>query len=248
MKVFNFMHLLPLVAITLVVTGACKRSSQNSDSTTDYATDTLVTAHPLSSTPGEVDFHPEGEIHHLPVHIVPGRLRDIFCDTNGLQLTAARANGIEPITDLRSSWHTKRPLQRVYSCDEYMIDSLSMSMPYLVPRAAQLLKDIGRAFQDTVKARGGKDYRIRVTSLLRTDYSVARLRRRNRSATDQSCHRYGTTFDISWVKFDCRDTTFLVSLEDLKNILAEIVYDERQHGRCYAIFERRQGCFHITVR
>jgi len=121
-------------------------------------------------------------------------------------------------------------------------------MPYLVPRATQLLKDIGRAFQDTVRARGGGEYRIKVTSLLRTEYSVSHLRRRNRNASEQSCHRYGTTFDVSWTKFDCLDTTRIASLEDLKNILAEIVEHNRQKGRCYAIYERRQGCFHITVR
>ena len=39
------------------------------------------------------------------------------------------------------------------------------------------------AFADTIKARGNADYRIRVTSLLRTDYSVNKLQKRNRAAT-----------------------------------------------------------------
>ena len=60
--------------------------------------------------------------------------------------------------------------------------------------------------------------------------------------------RYGTTFDISWVKFDCLDPSMVISLEDLKNILAEVVQDFRKRGRCYAIFERKSGCLHITVR
>ena len=239
------LRLLPaLLATTLLGLWACSSASSSEDALTD----TLVTAHPRAATAGTVDFSPDVEIHHMPTYIVPGRLRDIFLDTNDLQLPAAIRNGIDPITDLHSAWHTKRPLQRIYSCDEYMLDTLTMSLPYLVPRAAQLLKDIGRDFQDTIRTRGGKDYRIRVTSLLRTDHSVARLKRRNRSATEQSCHRYGTTFDISWVKFDCLDSTHVISLEDLKNILAEIVYNQRQRGRCYAIYERRQGCFHITVK
>ena len=121
-------------------------------------------------------------------------------------------------------------------------------MPYLVPKAAKLLGDIGKAFRDTVKARGGKEYRIKVTSLMRSSYSVSRLKRRNRAATENSCHLYGTTFDISWTNFDCRDSSYVVSLEDLKNILAEVVYDKREQGRCYAIFERKRGCFHITAR
>lgn len=84
--------------------------------------------------------------------------------------------------------------------------------------------------------------------MLRTDYSVAELQKHNRAASSQSCHRYGTTFDISWVKFDCMDPSYQISLESLKNILAEIVYDFRQRGKCYAIFENKQGCFHVTVR
>ena len=122
------------------------------------------------------------------------------------------------------------------------------SVPYLVPKAAQLLKEIGYAFQDTIRKRGGKEYRIKVTSVTRTDFSVSKLMKRNRAATENSCHRYGTTFDISWVKFDCLDPSMVISLEDLKNILAEVVQDFRRQGRCYAIFERKSGCLHITVR
>ena len=129
-----------------------------------------------------------------------------------------------------------------------MLDDLTASVPYLVPKAAQLLKEIGYAFQDSIHKRGGKDYRIKVTSVTRTVYSVGKLMKRNRAATENSCHRYGTTFDISWVKFDCLDPSMVISLEDLKNILAEVVQDFRKQGRCYAIFERKSGCLHITVR
>lgn len=190
----------------------------------------------------------DGEVHRMVTHIVPGRLKDIFNDTNDLQLTAARHRGIVPIEGLNSAYDHKKPLVLLTTCDAYVVDTMWFSMPYLVPRAARLLHDIGSDFADTIRARGGRDYRIHLTSALRTDYSVRRLMRRNRAATDQSCHRYGTTFDISWTKFDCRDSSYVISLEDLKNILAEIVYDKRSRGRCYAIFEKRQGCFHITVR
>lgn len=186
-------------------------------------------------------------VHGMVTHIVPGRLMDIFADTNELQLSAAIKHGIEPIQGLHA-YRLKRPLVRLNTCDAYAVDTMWFSLPYLVPRAQHLLHDIGQAFTDTVKARGGKDYRIYVTSALRTDYSVRRLKRRNRAATEQSCHRYGTTFDVSWTRFDCRDSSYVVSLESLKNILAEIVYEKREQGRCYAMFERKQGCFHITVR
>ena len=190
----------------------------------------------------------DGTVHRMATQVPPGRLKEIFNDTNDVQLPSAQRHGIRPIEGIRSSYGHNQPLVRLTTCDAYAVDSMWFSLPYLVPRAARLLHDIGQAFRDTIKARGGREYRIRLTSALRTDYSVRRLKRRNRAATEQSCHRYGTTFDISWTKFDCRDSSYVISEEDLKNILAEIIWDKRQQGRCHAIFERRQGCFHITVR
>lgn len=201
---------------------------------------------PISKKAANVDDN--ANVGRIATHIIPGSLKEIFNDSNYIQLPAAEANGITPITDFRSAYFVKKPLVKINTSDIYFIDSLKHSMPYLVPKAANLLKEIATAFADTIKARGNADYRIRVTSLLRTDYSVSRLQKRNRAATSQSCHLYGTTFDISWVKFDCLDPNHPISLEDLKNVLAEIVYNFREQGRCFAIFERKQGCFHITVR
>ena len=189
-----------------------------------------------------------GPVHEMKSRIVDGRLKDIFNDSNHTQLRAAAANGIDPIVDLRSAFYLKRPLVKLNTCKLYYVATMKDSAPYLVPKAANLLKQIATAFADTIVARGGKAYRLRVTSMLRTDYSVAQLQQRNRNATSQSCHRYGTTFDISWSKFDCMDPSYQISQESLKNILAEIIYDFRARGKCYAIFETRQGCFHVTVR
>lgn len=187
-------------------------------------------------------------VHGMKSNIVRGRLVDIFRDTNELQLTAATAVGMVPLNGLDGAYDTSHDIVKVKTCDDYLVDDLHYSMPYLVPCAAKLLHDIGRAFRDTIKARGGKEYRIKVTSMLRSTYSVSRLQRVNMTATSNSCHLYGSTFDISWSKFDCRDSSYVISLESLKNILAEIVYDKREQGLCYAIFEARSGCFHITAR
>ena len=187
-------------------------------------------------------------VHSIPVHIVPGRLRTIFNDTNGMHLSAAESIGIKPIRKLRDAYNLQRPIVRIATNEHYTVDSLTHSMPFLVPEAAQLLEDIGRRFADTIRCRGGHEYRIKVTSVLRTDRSVAKLRRRNRNASEQSAHCYATTFDISYAKFICLDSTFIVSLADLKNILGEILYDERAKGRCYVKFETKQGCFHVTTR
>jgi hypothetical protein len=137
----------------------------------------------------------------------------------------------------------------VRSCKDFYVDRLSHSYPYLTRSGAILLHEIGRRFNDSLAARGGGAYRIKVTSLLRTGHTVGRLRRVNRNATATSAHQYGATFDISYSKFICDDSTATRrSFEDLKNLLAEIVDGLRDEGRCFVKHERRQACFHITAR
>lgn len=172
-----------------------------------------------------------------------------FNDINKYHIASARAIGIEPITDLRGTWHLRRPLERIVSCREYFVDSLTHSYPFLVPEAADLLREIGQRFNDTLQSRGGGDYRIKVTSVLRTAKTVKSLRRRNINASDTSAHQFGTTFDISYAKFICDSAnTIPRTQEDLKNLLGEILLDLRDNGRCLVKYERKQGCFHITAR
>lgn len=170
-----------------------------------------------------------------------------FNDVNDLQLVAAQAIGIDPIHSLSDAYHLKHPLKKIATCDEFYLDTLTHSMPYLVPKAAQLLHDIGKAFSDTIMARNGHKCKIRVTSVLRTDNTIKSLRRRNRNATDASCHMYATTFDISWLRFYHPEPDYIMYTEDLKNVLGEILFEMRKQGRCYVKFERKQSCFHITA-
>ena len=132
--------------------------------------------------------------------------------------------------------------------DRYYLDNLTHSIPYLVPRAHRLLKDIGAAFRDSLQARGGGAYRVKVTSVLRTPSLVRQLRRRNRNAVDTSAHLYGTTFDISHINFICDSLTVARTQEDLKNLLGEVIENERRNGRCYVKYERKQSCYHVTAR
>lgn len=172
----------------------------------------------------------------------------VFNDSNYIQLQAAVALGLEPVGSLREAWRLRRPIVKVESCRYYFVDTLTHSLPFLVPEAEALLREIGRAFTDSLQARGGGDYRIKVTSVLRTPSTIARLRRRNRNAVDSSAHQYGTTFDISYMKFICDSRRVPRTQADLKGLLAEILADFRQKGRCYVKHERKQACFHITAR
>lgn len=195
-----------------------------------------------------LDSAPDAGCERIRINSV-GPLRTVFNDSNHVHLSAARVIGIAPISTDSDILALRRPLVRVTSCPEFYLDDLTHSYPYLVPEAAQLLTDIGRAFNDSLQARGGGQYRLKVTSLLRTPATVKRLRRVNGNASNESTHTYGTSFDISYSKFICDGTDQPArSFEDLKNLLAEVLRDMRDSGRCYVKYEYRQSCFHITTR
>lgn len=189
-----------------------------------------------------------GVVHRVRTRGVGGYLARVFNDKNDLQLTAAQAVGIAPVHSLKDAYNLTRPLKKIATCEDFFLDSLTHSMPYLVPEASDLLHDIGKAFTDTILARGGRKCQVIVTSVLRTDNTISRLRRRNVNATSTSCHMYGTTFDISWIRFNHCEPDYIMYTEDLKNILAEVLFELREQGRCYVKYERKQSCFHITAR
>ena len=184
----------------------------------------------------------------MKINYLGATLGRVFNDSNYLHLDAAQSIGITPVASVKDAWNAGRSLQRLQSCEEYYLDNLTHSFPYLVPEAHTLLRDIGAAFRDSLQARGGGDYRIKVTSVLRTPKMVGRLRRRNINAVATSAHLFGTTFDISYTKFICDSASTPRTQEDLKNLLGEVIYNLREQGRCYVKYERKQACFHITAR
>lgn len=194
------------------------------------------------------DSMPGNDCVKLKVNPIGGSLGKVFNDSNHVHLQAALELGVTPIEDPHTAWYLLRPIVEVKSCPEYYVDSLTHSYPYLVPEAAGLLKEIGRRFNDSLAARGGGAYRIKVSSVTRSRLSVGKLRRVNRNATEASAHQYGTTFDISYLKFICDSAGVNRTQEDLKNLLAEVLFELRKEGRCYVKHERKQSCFHITAR
>ena len=176
-----------------------------------------------------------------------------FPDTNGLQLTAANRWGVTPVANREDAESRKRELVYVGANPYYHVDPLYSSIPYLVPRAAVLLQDIGQAFFDSLYVKGVPLHKIIVTSVLRSQEDVAKLRRRNGNATEKSCHLYGTTFDICYNRYKTVENPDgphrrKVRNDTLKWVLSEVLRDMREQDRCYIKYEVKQGCFHMTVR
>jgi uncharacterized protein YcbK (DUF882 family) len=176
-----------------------------------------------------------------------------FGDLNDTHLAVAQKIGIKPLADRKEAEKMKGKLVLVASGDHYTVDSLTHSIPYLIPQAQELLDAIGRNFLDSLENKGLNPNQILVTSVLRTQEDVARLRRRNGNASPNSAHAYATTFDISYRRFhkvedpDGRPLQD-VSPDTLKLVLSEVLRDLRQADRCYVKYELKQGCFHITAR
>ncbi len=179
--------------------------------------------------------------------------RRTFGDLNEAHLNVAQAIGITPIASRKEAEHMKEKLQHIETNDLYVVDSLTHSIPYLIKGAAQLLDTIGTNFLDSLTAKGLNPNKIIVTSVLRTEDDVKRLRRRNGNASVNSAHFYGTTFDVSWKRFkkvEDEDGRPLqdVSSDTLKLVLSEVLRDLRKADKCYIKYELKQGCFHITTR
>jgi hypothetical protein len=109
---------------------------------------------------------------------------------------------------------------------------------------AELLDDLADRFQERTKSRT----RFVVTSVLRTEEDVKKLQRVNGNASSNSCHCNATTIDISYVRFDNKNIAHTRDPYELRLALAEVLYELRKEGRCYVKIERKQYCYHITVR
>lgn len=175
-----------------------------------------------------------------------------FPDQQDVQIVAASKHGVAPVQNREEAEHSKGKLVYVGSNPFFYVDKLNNSIPYLVPRASVLLQDIGRAYFDSLQIKGIPLHKIIVTSILRTKDDVSKLRTRNGNATENSCHLYGTTFDICYNRYKQIQTEKQprrqVQNDTLKWVFSEVLRDFREKNRCYIKYEVHQGCFHITVR
>ena len=195
-----------------------------------------------------------GPIENHPVRIYDVNFSKEFNDLNDTQLAVAQAIGVPPVANREAAEKIKSKLVKLEDTDTYVIDSLTYSIPYLIPSAKTLLDDIGRVFQDSLSSKGLNPYKLVVTSVLRTEDDVARLRKGNINATEVSTHSYGTTFDLSYWRYvkipDLRGRPYEdVPPEYLRAVLSQVLKDFHDRpNTCFVKYERQQNCFHVTVK
>ena len=190
-------------------------------------------------------YNPNNKDHREPTR----SYSKILTDLQDVQIVAAQKNGINESFSREDLAAGKYDVELIKTCRYYQVDELTHSSPYLVPKAAKLLNDMAVAFQDSIYLRGyDRRHRFIVTSVTRTRDDVKNLSHGNVNATENSCHCYATTFDITYTRFDRPASHAINDDNKLYDILMQVASDFRDKERCYVKWEHRQKCLHITVR
>ena len=176
-----------------------------------------------------------------------------FGDVNDTHLAAAKRIGVKPLQNREAALKLGGKVVEVKDCELYQVDSLTHSIPFLVPKASALLDSIGANFLDSLESKGLNPNQVIVTSVLRTLDDVKRLGKRNINASKNSAHVYGTTFDITYKRFHKVEDPDGRPMQDvradtLKLVLSEVLRDLKKKEMCYIKYELKQACFHITAR
>ena len=176
-----------------------------------------------------------------------------FGDLNDTHLAAARKIGVKPLQNREAAVKLGSKVVEIKSGDLYQVDSLTHSIPFLVPKASALLDSIGANFLDSLESKGLNPNQIIVTSVLRTNDDVRRLGQRNTNSSKNSAHVYGTTFDITYKRFHKVEDPDGRPMQDvradtLKLVLSEVLRDLKKKEMCFVKYELKQACFHITAR
>ena len=103
-----------------------------------------------------------------------------FPDLNDKHLKVAKAVGIRPLEDREEAESMKEKLTYITDNEFYVVDSLTHSIPYLVPRASALLDTIGSNFLDSLAAKGLNPNHFRIAYPKRRETSASQKRERFR--------------------------------------------------------------------
>lgn len=194
------------------------------------------------------------EIAETNMVAYPGRTFDYkrkFNDLQDKQFAVASKIGLpRPPKDREDAASMHSKLVEVKTGANYIVDDLTHSAPYLIPSAKKELDDIGEEWADILQRNGLPHYRFYVTSILRTQESIRHLQKSgNINSVTKSCHCYGTTFDLAYMRFDkVTSTCDYMHQDNLKLVLGQVLLNHQRAGKIYVKYEAKQSCFHVTVR
>ena len=184
----------------------------------------------------------------------PGRTFSYKAKFNDLQAkqheVASRIGLSRPPENRKDAAKMRHQLVEIKTNENYIVDSLTHSVPFLIPSAKRELDAIGAEWADILSRNNLPHYRFYVTSVLRTQEDIKYLQQSgNINSVTRSCHCYGTTFDLAYMRYDKVTQTRAYMHEDnLKLVLGQVLLNHQRAGKIYVKYEWKQSCFHITVR
>jgi hypothetical protein len=201
----------------------------------------------ISNTSQQSERQPEEPLPmeiEIPIpRFIPPIPEDLITKEYDKHLYAAEYNGFGLI---ESENHFKNLIeeQKLVQVDKgagYEVMDLTHSHPFITPYSKTILEELGLAFQELTD---DESY-FTLTSVTRTPEQQKSLRRRNRNATSGlSSHSYGVSFDVSYIRFNGKKSWNRKTQKKLEKILNEFQKSEK----IFFIKERKQSCYHVTVR
>ena len=158
-------------------------------------------------------------------------------------LQAAETNGVgiieteEKLTDLIKT----EQLVEISRGKGYNLEPLTHSHPFVTPHSKRILEEMGLMYE----ILAGEGNYFSISSATRTMNQQVNLKKRNRNATaGNSSHSFGVSFDISYIRFNGVKAWDQKAQRDLEKVLNHF----QEAGKIYVIKERKQSCYHVTVR
>ena len=155
----------------------------------------------------------------------------------------------------------------------WVLRKMEHSVPYATPDTRAMLVELGRRFHARLDSLGLPPYRMKITSVLRTDETQAELRKTNPNASQTvSAHEFGTTLDVSHQRFaapappkggeggeaalslelvqmraELLDSIGVANFKALQAELGRAITQMRAEGALMVMMENRQPVYHMTV-
>jgi hypothetical protein len=140
-------------------------------------------------------------------------------------------------------------LRRVKSGRNYKVGNMANSYPYLTADSKKLLNEIAKRFRRKVRKDGLMGSGFTITSMTRTSENIKDLGKKNINVSENSPHVNGNAFDISYARFLFRKL-YVTECDKwyMKEALAEVIWQLKEENKCWATYEKQQGCFHVVSR
>lgn len=196
-------------------------------------------------------------IDHVSIpYLTKIEMRALKTNLNDVHIIEAHKSALEkPLKDKKTFYADeesickKADLEKIATNKFYGVSHLTYSLPYVTDKSADFLDLLGERMKKSFEEKGVRYYRFMLTSVLRTEKDQRLLQKVNTNATPkETSHYFGTTFDISQTRFLMENSNEAKYSYRLRNILARELIRLQEEGKCYAIIESREKCFHVTVR